>query len=250
MKVERYLRRVISKDGAAHLTLIDPDKQDPGEAGVIASQASDAGTDGIMIGGSTRAEGETLDQTVLQIKKETKLPVILFPASERGISRYADAIFFMSLLNSRDPYFISRAQSLGAPIVKKFGIEPIPMAYLVVEPGCAAGRIGKAELIPRDDFDLAAAYALCGQYLGMRFVYLEAGSGAKTPVPAGMVRKVRETTDVVLVVGGGIRTPKVAAERVRAGGDIIVTGTIVEDSEGRREKIAEIVEAIKSSGGA
>jgi phosphoglycerol geranylgeranyltransferase len=247
MKVEGYLSRIIARDGAAHLTLIDPAKQSPSVAGQIASDAENAGSDGIMVGGSTQAGGKLLDQTVLAIKKRVKLPVILFPASEAGISGHADAIFFMSMLNSRDPYFISGAQRLGAPLVRRHKLEALPMAYLVVEPGGEAGRVGKAELIPRDKSELAAAYALAAKYLGMRFVYLEAGSGAEVPVPVDMVKAVRKVVDGTLIVGGGIRTPRAASERVRAGADVIVTGTLVERSADRVARIRGIVRAVKAS---
>jgi len=249
-KVAEHLKSIIARDGAAHLTLIDPAKQTPIVAGEIASDAAEAGTDGVMVGGSTRAGGKLLDDMVLSIKKATDLPVILFPASEAGISRHADAIFFMSMLNSRDPYFITGAQKLGAPLVKQFELEPLPMAYLLIEPGGVAGKVGKADLIPRDKPELAVAYALAAQYLGMPFVYLEAGSGADQPVPVEMVRAVGEAADVTLIVGGGIRTPGAAAERVRAGADIIVTGTLVERSKDRKAKIRDFVRAIKSGGGA
>jgi phosphoglycerol geranylgeranyltransferase len=245
MKVERYLSRVIDRDGAAHLTLIDPAKQPPGVAGQIASDAERAGSAGIMVGGSTRAGGKILDQTVRAVKRKVKLPVILFPAGETGISRHADAIFFMSMLNSTDPYFISGAQRLGAPLVRKFKLESLPMAYLVVEPGGAAGRVGKADLIPRDKPELAAAYSMAARYLGMRFVYLEAGSGAGMPVPVDMVKAARRAIDGTLVVGGGIRKPKAASDRVKAGADVIVTGTLVERSADRVARIKEIVRAIK-----
>lgn len=245
-EVAKHLKNVIARDGAAHLTLIDPAKQTPVVAGNIASDAAEAGTDGIMVGGSTKAEGKLLDKTVRSTKKATDLPVILFPASEAGVSRHADAIFFMSMLNSRDPYFITGAQKLGAPLVKKFGLEPIPMAYLLVEPGGAAGEVGKADLIPRSKPEIAVAYALAAQYLGMSFVYLEAGSGADRPVPVEMVRAVDGATDVTLIVGGGIKTPEAAGERVRAGADIIVTGTLVEHTKDRKAEIREIVKAIKS----
>lgn len=249
-KVEKHLLDTIARNGAAHLTLIDPEKQPPKIAGEIASDAAAAWSDGIMIGGSTRVGGKLLDDTILEIKKATDLPTILFPASEAGVSRYADAIFFMSMLNSKDPYFITGAQRLGAPIVKQFKLEPIPMAYLLVEPGGTAGKIGNAELIHRDEPELAAAYALAAQYLGMRFVYLEAGSGAREPVPVEMVQAVREATGVTLIVGGGIRTPKAAAERVKAGAEIVVTGTLVEEAKDREARIREVVKAIKSSCGA
>jgi len=250
VKVEKYLLRIIARDGAAHLTLIDPAKQSPKIAGEIASDAAEAGSAGIMVGGSTRAGGELLDRTVLAVKGSSDLPVILFPAGEAGISKHADAIFFMSMLNSRDPYFISGAQKLGAPLVRKYKLEALPMAYLVVEPGGEAGRVGKAELIPRNKSELAAAYALAAKYLGMRFVYLEAGSGAGMSVPVEMVKAVRRAIDGTLIVGGGIRTPGAASERVRAGANIIVTGTLVERSVDRVARIGGMVGAIRACGDA
>jgi phosphoglycerol geranylgeranyltransferase len=201
-----------------------------------------------MVGGSTRAGGKLLDQTVLAIKREVDLPVILFPASEAGVSRHADAIFFMSMLNSRDPYFITGAQRLGAPLVEKFGLEVLPMAYLVVEPGGAAGQVGKADLIPRWNYKLAAAYALAAKYLGMRFVYLEAGSGAEQPVPLRMVKAVRKISDVTLVVGGGIRTTKEVTERVKAGANVIVTGTLIEEAEDRAAELKKLIDAMRKVG--
>lgn len=246
MKVENYLNEKIIREGAAHLTLIDPAKQEPKIAGRMARDAEDGGTDGIMVGGSTFATGKLLEKTVVEIKKSVNLPVILFPANERGICKHADAIFFMSLLNSRNPYFISGAQRLGAPIVRRYGIEPIPMAYIIIEPGGKVAKVGGANAIPRNRPDLAADYALAGQYLGMRFIYLEAGSGANKPVPIKIIKKVRETVASKLIVGGGIRTPSAAADRVKAGANIIVTGTLVEKSADRIAKIKEIVEKIKT----
>jgi phosphoglycerol geranylgeranyltransferase len=250
VSVENHLLSVITRDGAAHLTLIDPAKQSPKVAGEIASDAEIAGSAGIMVGGSTRAGGQLLDKTVMAIKNSSGLEVILFPASEAGISRHADAIFFMSMLNSRDPYFISGAQMLGAALVKKYKLEVLPMAYLIVEPGGEAGRVGKADLIPRKKSELAAAYALAAKYLGMKLVYLEAGSGAEVPVPVDMVKTVRKFFDGTLIVGGGIRTPKAAADRARAGADIIVTGTMVEKSSDRVARIGGIVRAIRAGAGA
>jgi phosphoglycerol geranylgeranyltransferase len=248
MRVEERINLAISRRGAAQLTLIDPAKQAPAVAAEIAADAAEAGSDGIMVGGSTRAVGRVLDETILAIKKTVNVPVILFPASESGVSGYADAIFFMSLLNSRDPYYITGAQMLGAQVVKHFGLEPIPMAYLLVEPGGTVGRVGKAELIPRSKPELAVSYALAGQYLGMRFIYLEAGSGADRPVPVEMVRRVRKAVNVRLIVGGGIRTPRAAAERVRAGADVIVTGTLVERARDRRKRLAGLIRAVRQAG--
>ncbi|MBU2559932.1 geranylgeranylglyceryl/heptaprenylglyceryl phosphate synthase [archaeon] len=240
MKVLEHLEK-----NTIHLTLLDPDKQAPVEAGKIAKAASSGGTDGIMVGGSQRISQENLDATVSSIKANTNLPVILFPGGVSGISKHADAIFFMSMLNSKNPYFITGAQAIGAPIVKMVGIEPISMGYIVVEPGGAVGKVGEAELIPRDKPEVAAGYALAAQYLGMRLIYLEAGSGADRHVPAEMISAVKEAIDVLLIVGGGIMTGEDAKAVRRAGADIIVTGTLVEQVKDVEGKIKEITGALK-----
>ncbi|MDI6859916.1 MAG: geranylgeranylglyceryl/heptaprenylglyceryl phosphate synthase [Methanocellales archaeon] len=245
MKVESVLNEVIQRDGAIHLTLIDPDSQAPEEAARIAAGAAAGGTDTIMIGGSLGSVGTQLDETVLAIKKCTKLPTILFPSSMAGLSQHADAVFFMSLLNSMNVMYITTHQALGAPIVKRYGLEPIPMAYLIISPGGTVAWIGDAKPIPREKPELAVAYALAAKYLGMRWIYLEAGSGVDEPVPPAMIRSVKEAIgDIKVIVGGGIRDGETAKGCVGAGADAIVTGTAVEEGD-VRSKIEEIVRAIK-----
>jgi len=244
-QVEKYLVNKIQEDGAAHITLIDPEKTTPQIASRLAHEAESAGTAAIMVGGSTFVSTSRLDGVVKAIKRAVKIPIILFPNNITGISRYADAIWFMSLLNSSDPYFLAGAQVLGAPIIRKFGLEAIPLGYIIVGEGGAAGVIGRACPIPYNKPELAAAYALAAQYFGMRFVYLEAGSGAKQSVPSDMVRMVKDLVSVHLVVGGGIRTSQQVKEMVSAGADILVTGTVIEECK-VREKIRELVEGIKS----
>jgi phosphoglycerol geranylgeranyltransferase len=135
----------------------------------------------------------------------------------------------MSLLNSSSPRFLIRAQSKGAPSVKRFKLEPIPLGYLVVgDSKTAVSSIGRANRIPYSKPELAGAYALAAQYLGMRFVYLEAGSGAEHPVETRMVEKVSSDLDIPVIVGGGIRTPDQARALAKAGASAIVTGTLLE----------------------
>ncbi|MCR3884493.1 geranylgeranylglyceryl/heptaprenylglyceryl phosphate synthase [Methanotrichaceae archaeon M04Ac] len=246
--VEEMLARVAKADGAAHLTLIDPDSQSSAEAGRMAEAAAIGGTDAIMVGGSVGAAGRALEDTVGAIKEGSGLPVVLFPSGVSGLCSNADAVFFMSLLNSRSASYLIENQALGAPLVRRYRIEPIPMAYVVVEPGGTVGWVGDAKLIPRDKPEIAAAYALAGKYFGMRFVYLEAGSGAREPVPAKMVAAVkRAIADPLLIVGGGIRSGEAARERVDAGADIIVTGTGVERSQDVAAFVRDITTAIKGS---
>ncbi|HEX9262587.1 MAG TPA: geranylgeranylglyceryl/heptaprenylglyceryl phosphate synthase, partial [Candidatus Bathyarchaeia archaeon] len=205
-KVEQYLLDKIKAEGTIHLTLIDPEKVTTHQASKIVENSRSSGTSAIMIGGSTFVSQSHLDEIIKTIKDAVKLPTILFPNNITGISQYADAIWFMSLLNSTDTYFVIGAQVLGAPLVKKYGLEPIPMGYVIVGEGGTAGIMGKAIAVPYNKPELAAAHALAGQYLGMHFVYLEGGSGAKEPVPPEMIRAVKHFIDVPVLVGGGIRT--------------------------------------------
>ncbi len=245
-RVEEGLVQAVVANGAAHLTLIDPDSQSPSEAGRIAEAAAAGGTDAIMVGGSVGASGSILEETVRQIKERTELPVILFPSSAAGLCQNADAVFFMSLLNSRSTSYIVENQVLGAPLVMRYNLEPLPMAYIIVEPGGTVGWVGDARIIPRKKPEIAAAYALAAKYLGMRMVYLEAGSGAETPVPLEMVKAVKRVLgETLLVVGGGIRSGAAAAEVVKAGANLIVTGTAVEKSKDVTAFVLDVTRAIK-----
>ena len=243
--MERYLLDKIQEDGAIHITLIDPEKVSPESASHIAEEAEASETAAIMVGGSTSVSTSDLDKTVRAIKRGLEIPVILFPNNITGISQYADAIWFMSLLNSVDPYFIMGVQVLAAPLIKKYSLEAIPLGYIVVGVGAAVGVIGRATPIPYGKPELAAAHALAAQYLGMRFVYLEGGSGAKDPVPNEMIRMVKSTVQVPLVVGGGIKTGEQMKSVVNAGADVVVTGNVTEESM-VKDKVKELVGSIKS----
>jgi len=246
MKAYQYILEKV-KEEKMHMTLVDPDKQDPVEAGEIAKTAVDLGTDAIMIGGSTGIDQENLDGTVSEIKKNVDVPTILFPGGAHTISRFADAIYFMSILNSKNVKNVIGEQRKASLVIKKMSIETIPMGYLIVEPGMTVGRVGEASLIPRDSPGIAVEYALAGQYLGMSLIYLEAGSGAPSPVPREMIHQVKEEIDIPLVVGGGIRDAEAAGLVAGAGADIVVTGTIVELDKSP-SVLGEIIESIKSAG--
>lgn len=244
-RVEKYLLKLMEEKGTLHFTLIDPDKTEPYEASKLGKVIDDAGSDAILIGGSTGVSEGILDDVIKELKSVTSIPIILFPGNITGISRYADAILFMSLLNSTNPYFITGIQVLGAAIVKKYKLEALPTAYIIVGDGGTAGYIGYARGVPLNKPDIAALYALAAEYMGMRYVYFERGSGAPTPVPKEMVKEARRVTEKVkLIVGGGIRSPQQAYELARAGAHIIVTGTIVEYDI---NKLKSIVNSIREA---
>ena len=247
-RVEKYLLEKIRTEGSIHMTLVDPEKMTPSQATQVAENSKVNGTSAIMIGGSTFVSQAHLDDVIKAISHIVKIPLILFPNNITGISRYADAIWFMSLLNSVDPYFLIGAQILGAPLVKKYCLEPISMGYIIVGEGGTAGVVGKAIPVPYNKPELTAAHALAGQYLGMHFIYLEGGSGATNPVPPEMIRMVKQLIDIPLIVGGGIRTKEQASAAASAGADIIVTGNIVE-STGGKKRVCEIIDGVKGSKG-
>jgi phosphoglycerol geranylgeranyltransferase len=233
------------KRGPLHFTLLDPDKQTPAQAARMATAAEAAGSNAIMIGGSTGYTRERLDRTTRAIKGACSLPTILFPTSSGLLTPHADAIFFMSLLNSRSPDFIIREHARAAPLLRRTRVEPIPMGYLIVEPGMRVGEVGQADPVPRDRPDIAVGYALAAEMLGMMLVYLEAGSGADRPVPSSMVRAVAAELRIPLIVGGGITTDRRAASAVKAGADIIVTGTMVETASDVEAALRKIVDAVR-----
>jgi phosphoglycerol geranylgeranyltransferase len=245
-RVEKYLLNKIMHDGAIHVTLLDPEKTPPEEAAKTARDAEKCQTAAIMVGGSTITSTSQLEETVKAIKKAVEVPVILFPNNITGLCRYADAVWFMSLLNSADAYFIIGAHVLSAPLVKKLELEPIPLGYIIVGEGGAASVMGRAFPIPFNKPELAGAHALAAEYLGMRFVYLEAGSGVKRSVPPGMIKMVKSMISVPLIVGGGIRTSQQVKKIVDAGASIIVTGNITEEQSGTRDKLEELIKGVKT----
>jgi phosphoglycerol geranylgeranyltransferase len=233
-----------ARKGPLHFALLDPEKQTPKAAGEIAGIVADAGSSAIVVGGSTLLSQQQVDNTILSIKSRTDLPVILFPSRAQFLSKYADAVFFMSLLNSRNLDYVIREPVKGAQFVKDSGLEPISMGYVIVEPGMTAGRVGDADLVKQDDLQAAVQYGLAAQYLGMQFFYLEAGSGAPTPVPDEMIRAVKAIVPIPLIVGGGIRNAHVAGEKARAGADIIITGNALEKEKNLRQTITDIIAAV------
>ena len=226
------------------MALLDPEEFDPERASSIAKALERAGTAAVMLGGSTVSLPGQISGLAKRIRAESEIPIILFPNGVSGVVGEADAIFFMSLMNSTNPYYIVGAQALAAPLVKRFGLEAIPMGYIIIGGAqTSVSFIGQANPIPQDKPGIAAMYALAAQYLGMRFVYLEAGSGAGEPVRPEVIRRVKGAVDIPVIVGGGISTPELAGKAVEAGADAVVTGTAVEGGE--IERVVEIVGAVR-----
>ncbi len=237
MDVFGYLR----ERSPCHLTLLDPVDVKLEDVPKVLEPLVEAGTDAVMVGGST-AHASQVEAVVETVREAADVPVILFPNGPEGLAPNADAVLFMSLLNSRSTYYLIEAQVKGAPLVERFGLESIPTGYLIVGGwGTTVSVVGDARVIPFDRVEVIVAYALAAKHLGMKALYLEAGSGAPEPVPPEVVRRVSEV-GMFTIVGGGIRSPETARELVDAGADAIVTGTAVERDPHRA---AEIVKAVR-----
>lgn len=225
-----------------HIILIDPDAQSSSEAAERCVAAIIAGSRMIFVGGSTGTDNNNVDETIIYIqnaiKKENNnssnsklwdVPVVLFPACANAFSSSADGITFMMLMNSTSTKFLIEEQLIGAPAIKSANVTPISMGYIVCEPGGKVGEVGEAKLIKSDEIDLISSYAICAESYGFSLLYLEAGSGANNPVSPELITAARESCNLTIIVGGGIRDGNSAKRAVEAGADWIVTGNLTEE---------------------
>ncbi len=251
-KIETYINETLESKGAMMFTLIDPDDyRSTDEAVKTAHACINGGTDVILVGGSIGAQGGMLDEVTEGVRDLSDIPVILFPGNIATLTRYADAVYFMSLLNARNPYWITQAQMLAAPLIKKLGIEPLPVGYMVVHPGGTVGWVGDVNLVPREKPKIAAALAMAGEYLGNRFILTDTGSNPRLfnygPIPNELIRSVKSAITVPYIVAGGITTTKELSDVYRSGADIVQVGTAFEG--GNAAKAAKLfAEVTKEEG--
>ena len=200
-------------------------------------------SDTILIGGSLNITPYDVDEFIDKIRDKGATTIVIFPGGVSNIGRKADAILYMTLMNSIDPYWIIEAQVLAAPIIKRLGLEAIPTAYLIYGYGAVAGHIGRALPIPEQHSYIVGAYAAAAELLGLKAVYLEAGSGSPKHVAEKAVRIAKSSMKTpILIVGGGIKEPEQAQKIANSGADAIVIGTIVEQNP---EKALKILETLK-----
>lgn len=240
-KVHEYITSKISSGEKLHFTLIDPDKAvDLENLELISQKMTSAGTDAFLIGGSIGVTPEEAG-IVAKVLKKHGLPVIVFPGNINCLTPEADAVLFMILMNTMEPYYLIQAQVAAAPIIAKYKLETLPTGYLVIDHNTAVAHVGRIYPIPRSKPEIVAAYAMAAEMLGLKYIYLEAGSGAPEPVPPMFPQTVKKHTKLITIVGGGIRSPEIAEMLVKAGADIIVTGTIVEKDAELAEKIVKSI---------
>jgi phosphoglycerol geranylgeranyltransferase len=243
------IKNHIAQGKKAYWILLDPDDFTIDQAKEIAEASEKCGVDALLIGGSL-LHSNHFDEFVAALKETVSIPLLLFPGDSAQLSSYADALLYLSLVSGRNPSNLIGEHVKAAPVIKDIGIEPIPTAYMLIESGTVSSVefMSNTRPIPRSKPSIAVAHALAAQYMGMRMVYLEAGSGAQYSVPAEMVSMVCSQVDIPVIVGGGIRDVKTAEEKFGAGADIIVTGNMLRHPGGiaLMKKIASIVKRYAS----
>lgn len=232
MKIYNNILKAIEEKGAAYFILIDPDKISENNLSRFLSLAEEAGVDGFLLGGSLLLSGD-LKSVIKRIKEESQIPIIIFPGSVSQVLPEADALLYISLISGRNADHIIGNHVLAAPMIKKSGIEPISTGYILVESGkvTTAEYMSGSKPIPRNKPEIAVATALAAEFMGMKMIYLEGGSGAELTVPNEMVKYVSSQCSIPVIVGGGIRDPKTANEKVLSGAKVVVTGNYFEKEE-------------------
>jgi putative glycerol-1-phosphate prenyltransferase len=225
--------------------LIDPDKVDTHSLDQLIALSVDAKVDYFFVGGSLVISNH-LDECIQQIKTACNIPVILFPGSPSQVSRYADALLYLSLISGRNPELLIGQHVVSAPFVKKSGLEIMPTGYMVVDGGAptTVSYISNATPLPADKNDIAVCTAMAGEMLGMKLIYMDAGSGAKRPITETMIEKVAKHIECPLIIGGGIIEPEKAYKNCKAGADVIVVGNAIEKDPLLIKEMANAVHSV------
>lgn len=226
------------------LWLVDPDKVAPHRPDPRWAIAGECGVAAILVG-TSQGDNPDLDCSIASIRKHATVPLILFPGSAAQVSHHVDAVLFLTLLSGRNPEFLVGQQVKGTPLVRDYGLEPIPTGYILVDTGTATSVAKHSNTAPLPESDVVSIcdHALCAEYMGQSLVYLEAGSGASRPIIASVVKTVRSAISIPLIVGGGIKTPDACCSAVKAGADFVVVGTALENDQSI-ELLRELSEAV------
>jgi phosphoglycerol geranylgeranyltransferase len=222
--------------------LIDPDKMENDALSELIAESEKAKVDFFFIGGSLITNGN-LESSISHIKKNSSIPVVLFPGSVLQVNKSADAILLLSLISGRNPEMLIGNHVIAAPLLKSSKLEILPTGYILVESGnsTTVAYISNTTPIPADKDDIALCTAMAGEMLGMKIIYMDAGSGAKNSIRVSMIKRVRENISIPLIVGGGIRTAAMAGESCKAGADVIVIGTAIEENKSIIKEISATV---------
>lgn len=237
------VNQILLRSKPGIIALFDPDRMSLAQAKKMTTVVGDSGVSAILIGSSLLISPH-FDEFVRCVKKNSSCPVILFPGGSHQVSKDADAIFFLSLLSGRNPEFLIGEQVKAVFLIRSHKLEVIPVGYLLIESGActAVEYISNTKPIPRNKPEICIAHALAGEFLGSKYIYLEAGSGALRPVPVEMIRETKKSISIPLIVGGGIRKTRDARQALDAGADFIVLGSVIERSPATFREIMRSVQ--------
>ena len=229
-----HLTSVYKNRGGVYAILLDPDKKNDDFLESKVKQANESDVDVLFVGGSLMMDGQT-HHRVKKIKSLSKIPVIFFPGSTSQINKYFDAVLFLSVLSGRNPHYLVGEQVISAPVIHDLKLETIPTGYLLLDGGSQSTVefMSGTKPIPMNQPDITLAHALAAEFFGMKYVYLEAGSGATRSVSKEIIKQCSENLNIQIIVGGGIKTPEDAASKIEAGATIVVTGSIFESSKNK-----------------
>lgn len=225
--------------------LVDPDKVGARQLTELASLATEANVDHLFVGGSLVVSNH-LDEVVQHLKRECDIPVVLFPGSPNQVSRYADGLLYLSLISGRNPELLIGQHVISAPMVRQSGLEIMSTGYMVIDGGAptTVSYISNASPIPSDKNEIAVCTAMAGEMLGMKLIYMDAGSGARKAVQEEMIEAVSRQISIPLIVGGGITTPEKAYRNCKAGADLIVIGNAIEKDYGLIKEMSAAIHSL------
>ncbi len=244
-EIYRSLCEKKSKGKKSFGVLIDPDKVNDEKIQQLCHLAHHSLVDIFLVGGSL-VVSDYLDECITQIKRISNIPVILFPGNSSQVSKYADALLYLSLISGRNPEFLIGQHVVSAPMVKKSGLEIISTGYMVVDGGAptTVSYISNANPLPADKPEIATCTAMAGEMLGMKLIYMDAGSGARIPISEKMIRSVSENISIPLIIGGGITDPEKAYINCKAGADVIIIGNAIEKDPSLIREMAAAIHSV------
>jgi phosphoglycerol geranylgeranyltransferase len=228
--------------------LIDPDKVNSQKIDELTHLALDASVDYLLVGGSLVISNH-LDEVVQRIKKNCTIPVILFPGTPSQVSKYADALLYLSLISGRNPELLIGQHVISAPFVKKSGLEIISTGYMVIDGGAptTVSYISNAIPIPADKNEIALCTAMAAEMLGMKLIYMDAGSGAKRAISEEMISAVSKQIEIPLIIGGGIKDPEKAYLNCKSGADLIVIGNAIEKNSSLIKEMGAAIHSVSNA---
>ncbi len=228
--------------------MLDPDKVGQDALTALLAHTIDYPVDFFLVGGSLVTHYVHKD-VIARIRQHTTTPVVLFPGNPLHIEPSADAILFLSLISGRNPEFLIGQHVIAAPLLKKSGLEILPTGYMLIDSGTqtTVSYISGTMPLPADKPGVAACTAMAGEMLGLQLMYLDAGSGARRPVPPAIIASVRAVVDTPLIVGGGIDTGEKAYEALKAGADLIVVGNGIEEDPDLLPQLSMVIHEFNRS---